>query len=237
MLDMIGAIFGTALYTAVVGVLAGLAPLRAATRLAVFAAAATWLAIVIGFAVALGSLAPGTLVPIPPSLLPFGGLLALLFGGWLLVPQVRGALVSVPLPALVGVHAGRLGGLFFLLLYADGRLSAPFAPAAGIGDIITGALALPLAAMLTLGFDMRNTWLSLWNAFGVLDLIVAVTLGLLSAPGIPFRVFFEGPGTQAMTALPWLFVPAMLVPIFLLIHVVIAAKLKTIDRASRLAVA
>jgi hypothetical protein len=132
---------------------------------------------------------------------------------------------------------GAIGGVLFLLLYADGRLSAPFAPVAGIGDIIVGALALLFATMLALRYDMRRSLLSLWNAFGVLDLVVAVALGLLSAPGIPFRIFFEEPGTQAMAILPWLFAPAMLVPIYFLIHVAIAAKLKSAAAASHLAIA
>jgi hypothetical protein len=236
MLDIMGAIFATALYATVVGVLIGLSPVRAVTRLAAFAAAAAWLGIVVAVA-ALGGLAPGVLGPIPANLLPFALLLAHLFGGWFLVPQFRSALLSVPLPALVAVHAGRLGGLFFLLLYADGRLSAPFAPAAGVGDMVTGALAIPLAAMLMLGFEMRRTWLGIWNAFGALDLVVAVSLGLLSAPGTPFRVFTEGPGTQAMTTVPWVFVPAMLVPIFFLVHFAIATRLRTAVQAGRLAVA
>jgi hypothetical protein len=236
MLDIMGAIFATGLYATAVGVLIGLSPVHAVTRLAAFTAAAAWLGIIVAVA-ALGGLAPGVLGPIPANLLPFAGLLALLFGGWFLVPRFRSALLSVPLPALVAVHAGRLGGLFFLLLHADGRLSAPFAPAAGVGDMVTGGLAIPLAAMLMLGFEMRRTWLGIWNAFGALDLVVAVSLGLLSAPGTPFRVFTEGPGTQAMTTVPWVLVPAMLVPIFLLVHFVIATKLRTTIRAGRLAVA
>ena len=236
MLDTLGAIFATALYATVVGVLIGLSPVRAVTKLAAFAAAAAWLGIVVAVA-ALGGLAPGVLGPIPANLLPFGGALALLFGGWFLVPQFRNALLTVPLPALVGLNVGRLGGLFFLLLYADGRLSAPFAPAAGLGDMVTGAMAIPLAAMLMLGFEMRRTWLGIWNAMGALDLVVAVSLDLLSAPGTPIRVFTEGPGTQAMTTLPWTFIPAMLVPIFLLVHFAIATRLRTAVQASRLAVA
>jgi hypothetical protein len=236
MLDVVGAIFAAALYTTVIGVLVGLAPVHTVTRLALFAAAAGWLAIIVAVA-ALGGLAPGILGPVPPNLLPFFGLLVLLFGGWFLVPQFRDALLAVPLPALVAVHAGRLGGVFFLLLYADGRLSAPFAQSAGLGEMITGALAIPLAAMLALGFDTRRAWLGVWNAFGALDLVVALSLGLLSAPGTPFRVFTEGPGTQAMTTLPWVFVPAMLVPIFLLIHFAIATKLRTATQTGRLAIA
>jgi hypothetical protein len=236
MLDVLGAIFATALYATVVGVLIGLSPVRAVTRLAAFAVAAAWLGIVVTVA-ALGGLAPGVLGPIPANLLPFAGLLALLFGGWFLLPQFRSALLSVPLPALVGLNVGRLGGLFFLLLYADGRLSAPFAPAAGVGDMITGALAIPLAVMPALGFELRRTWLGIWNAFGALDLVLAVSLGLLSAPGTPFRVFTEGPGTQAMTTVPWVFIPAMLVPIFLLVHFAIATRLRTAVQADRLAIA
>jgi hypothetical protein len=236
MLDVIGAIFATALYAVVVGVLVGLSPPRVATRLAAFAAAATWLGIIVAVG-ALGGLAPGVLGSIPANLLPFAGLLALLFGGWFLVPQFRTAVLTVPLPALVGLHAGRLGGVFFLLLYADGRLSAPFAPTAGVGDMITGALAIPLTVMLALRFNIRRAWLGLWNAFGALDLVVAVSLGLLSAPGTPFRAFTVGPGTQAMTSLPWAFIPAMLVPIFLLIHVAIVTKLRAAPQGARLALA
>lgn len=236
MLDVVAAIFATAAYTTVVGALIGLSPVGAGTRLAAFAAAAAWLAFIVAVA-ALGGLAPGVLGPVPANLLPFTGLLMLLFGGWFLVPQFRGALLAVPLPVLVGVNAARLGGVFFLLIYADGRLSAPFAPAAGVGDMITGAFAIPLAAMLALGLHLRRAWLGLWNAFGALDLVVAVFLGVLSAPGTSFRVFTEGPGTLAMTTVPWVFIPTMLVPIFLLVHFAIATRLRTAAQASRLAIA
>jgi hypothetical protein len=48
----------------------------------------------------------------------------------------------------------------------------------------------------------------------------------MSAPGTPLRVFTEGPGTAAMAQLPWMMIPTMLVPIYLLIHLTIAAKLR-----------
>jgi len=231
-LDIVAAIYATAYFAAQIGLLIGLSPVQGVTKLGAFAAAAAWLAIIVTV-YALGGLRPGVLGPVPVNLLPFTLLLALLFGSWFLVPQVRNALLSVPLPALVAVHAGRVGGLFFLVLYFDGRLSAPFAPAAGIGDMITGALALLLVPTLALGFEIRSAWLKAWNAFGALDLVVAVTLAALSAPGTPFRVFAEGPGTQEMATLPWVFVPAMLVPIDFLVHFAIAAKLKSAPRARR----
>lgn len=236
MLDIIAAIFATAAYTTVVGALVGLSPVGAGTRLAAFAVAAAWLAVIVAVA-ALGGLAPGALGPVPANLLPFTGLLLLLFSGWFFVPQFRSALLAVPLPVLVGVNAARLGGVFFLLIYADGRLSAPFAPSAGVGDMITGALAILLAAMLARGVAVSQPWLGLWNMFGAMDLMMAVVLGVLSAPGTPFRIFTEGPGTLAMTTLPWALVPAMLVPIFLLVHFAIAIRLRTAARARRLAIA
>jgi hypothetical protein len=220
----------------VVAVLIGLVPLRPGTKFAAAAAAAAWLGIIVAVA-ALGGLAPGALGPVPATLLPFGALLTLLLGGWFLVATFRSALLCVPLPVLVGVNAGRLGGFFFLFLYADGRLSAPFAPVAGVGDMVTGALAIPLAAMLVLRFDMRRAWLGIWNAFGALDLVAAVSLGALSMPNTPFRIFTEGPGTLAMTTVPWVLVPAMLVPIFLLIHLAIATRLRADARAGHLALA
>jgi hypothetical protein len=92
--------------------------------------------------------------------------------------------------------------------------------------MIAGALAISLAAMLALGLHLRRVWLGLWNAFGALDLAVAVVLGMLSAPGTPFRVFTEGPGTLTMTTVPWVFIPAMLVPLFLLVHLTIATRMR-----------
>jgi hypothetical protein len=231
MLDMIGAIIGTAVYAVLVGVLVGFAPGHGPTKLATIAAAAVWGGIIVTLS-ALGGFAPGATGPIPAPVFAFAGFLALLFGGWFLLPRFRNALLSVPLPVLIGLNAARLGGVFFLLLAADGRLSAPFAPVAGAGDMVVAGLAVPLAVMAASGANARPAWLGIWNALGALDLIVAVSLGLLSAPGTPFHVFTEGPGTVAMTTVPWVMVPAMLVPLYLLIHLTVAAKLRSLPRTT-----
>jgi hypothetical protein len=224
MLDLIGAIFGTAYYATLVGFALSLSRVRAAIALAGFAAAVGWLSLVVALAV-LGWLAPGTLGPIPVPLLLFIGLLAVLFGSWAYIAPLRQAVLAIPLPVLIAVHGWRMGGVFFLLLYSEDRLSAPFAPVAGVGDIITGVWALALAAMLAFGFHLRRGWLHLWNAFGALDLVVAVTLGALSVPGTSWHVFTEGPGNSALTTLPWAFVPLLIVPVLLLVHLAIAVRL------------
>ena len=232
MLDILGAITGTAIYAVVVGTLIGFAPVRRGTRLALLAAAIAW-AVLISAVAALGGLAPGTMGPVPATLLPFASVLVALFGSWFAFPRFRTALLSMPLEALIGLNAARLAGFFFLLLAAAGRLSAPFAPMAAWGDMITAAAALPLAAVAARGVAEHAGWrvaFGLWNLFGAVDLIVAVSLGVLSAQGTPFRVFTEGPGTLAMTTLPWAFIPAMIVPLFLLIHFTIAMKLRALPR-------
>ncbi|MBS3647320.1 hypothetical protein KEU06_01610 [Pseudaminobacter sp. 19-2017] len=231
MLDFIGAIFVATLLAAVIGTLAGLMPVRPVARIGLFAAAVVWM-VAVSTTIGFGWLTPEAPGPVPTSLIPFAGTLVLLFGGGLLVPSFRTAVAALPMAALVGLNVARLGGVFFLLLEAQGRLSAPFASSAGWGDILTGALAIPLTAALLLGHAPRRSWLALWNGFGALDLLVAVTIGLFSAAGTPFRFFEDGPGIAAMTALPWAMVPSVLVPTLLFIHFTVAVKLGGAPRAA-----
>src|ERR1700746_4014732 len=58
----------------------------------------------------------------------------------------------------------------------------------------------------------------------MLDLIVAVTLGLISRNGSPLQLIHAGVGTAAIQTLPWAFVPTVLVPFFLFAHGIIFAR-------------
>ena len=148
-------------------------------------------------------------------------LAALLATAW---PQARRAMLSLSLPLLVGLNIGRVFAVLFLMLEAAGRLSGPVPQSAAWGDIITGAAAVPL---LWLARDpaKNRTVLHLWNAFGMLDLIAAIGLGVMSAEGSALQVF-PGPGSEAMTRLPWSFVPTVLVPIWMILHAIVWAKLR-----------
>ena len=144
------------------------------------------------------------------------------------LPAVRGATLSISLPALVAVHAIRVLGVIFVALYAQGRLPAPFAPTAGWGDIGVGVAALPVAALIArFGSRVRPLAL-LWNIVGFADLVDAIALGALSAPG-PLQVFAGPPTSALMTTEPWLIIPAFLVPCLLFIHLVIFARLVKIE--------
>jgi hypothetical protein len=147
------------------------------------------------------------------------------------LPSVRKAMAATPLPALIAVNAIRLLGFMFIVLYAEGRLPAPFAPSAGWGDLFIGVTALPLAwAVARLGARIRPL-VFLWNALGVADLVVALTLGPLSAPG-PLQVFAGPPDSSPMTTLPWLIIPGFLVPCFMFLHVVIFTRLAKAEGAT-----
>jgi hypothetical protein len=139
-------------------------------------------------------------------------------------PKARAAMLGLPLPLLVGMNVGRVFAALFLLVAAEGRMSGPFPHSAGWGDIITGAVALPL---IWLARDpARNKGaLHLWNAFGMLDLVVAIVLGVMSAPGSLLQVFPD-PGSEAMTRLPLSFVPTVLVPMWMVLHAIIWVKLR-----------
>src|SRR5260370_17796488 len=103
MVDIVAAIYATAYFATQMGLLIGFSPVRRAAKLGAFAAAAAWLALVV-IAYTVGGLRPGVLGPVPVNLLPFLLLLALLFGSWFLLPHVRPAPISAPLPASLAAH-------------------------------------------------------------------------------------------------------------------------------------
>jgi hypothetical protein len=82
----------------------------------------------------------------PPGLgtaviLPVAALCLIMFR----TEQTRHTMSAVPLAVLIAVHGVRVLGVIFLLLYAEQRLPAPFAPVAGWGDVLIGIVAVPLA--------------------------------------------------------------------------------------------
>ncbi len=144
---------------------------------------------------------------------------------------IRAAMLAMPLSALVAINTIRILGVVFVALYAAGRLPAPFAPSAGWGDIVAGAAAAPLAwAIAQFGARVRTLAL-LWNVFGAADLVNAIALGALSAPG-PLNAFAGPPTSAIMTTLPWLIIPGFLVPSLFFIHLVIFHRLLARTEAS-----
>ena len=146
--------------------------------------------------------------------------------GTLYIRSWRERLDAVPLSTLIGVNTIRIFGGMFIALHALGRLPAPFAPVAGWGDVLVGITALPVAWLAQHNKGTQaNAVVALWNAFGLLDLIAAVALGVTSSPG-PLRLIFAEPGSGLMTTLPWLLIPAFLVPLLASTHLAVFYRLK-----------
>ena len=59
--------------------------------------------------------------------------------------KVGASLLGIPPQLLVSLNAMRILGVLFLLDFIAGSLNGPFPFFAGLGDMITGALAIPLA--------------------------------------------------------------------------------------------
>ncbi len=127
------------------------------------------------------------------------------------------------------IQAWRAGGLGFLALYAHGVLPAVFAWPAGLGDIAIGVTAPWVALGLVRRPDFANSrFFVVWNLLGILDLVVAVSVGALSsalASGVAGEVT-----TGPMAQLPLVLIPAYLVPLFIMLH--LAALFQAQRRAS-----
>lgn len=143
-------------------------------------------------------------------------------------PSVRRALLAIPMPLLIGVNLTRVFGWLFLALAFAGRLSGPFPISAGWGDIITGAFAIPVAylAARTIITGKTLVAIAVWNTFGILDLVNALVLGLITTNGLPLQLLHVGVGAAGMGTLPWIFVPAFLVPFYLVAHAIVFAQLR-----------
>jgi hypothetical protein len=115
------------------------------------------------------------------------------------------------------VHSWRIAGFTFLALYAAGLLPGVFALPAGLGDIAIGATA-HLAATNSANFSRRRGFI-LWQFLGILDLVVAITLGTTARLIDP-----HGVSTGVMNVLPMSLIPTFAVPLLIIIHVICIAQ-------------
>jgi hypothetical protein len=142
----------------------------------------------------------------------------LLFALWFAASAgFREFLLSLNPRTLTLLHAWRVAGYTFLVLYTYGILPGIFALPAGWGDIAIGATA-PLVAF-KLANPRHRTSFILWQALGMADLVIAVTMGTLARLIDPGAV-----ATGAMTVLPLSLIPTFAVPLLLMLHVIAIAQ-------------
>jgi hypothetical protein len=142
----------------------------------------------------------------------------ILFALWLwLSASFRQFTLSIAPQLLTAAQAWRIIGFTFLLLEARSGLPAIFALPAGYGDMFIGATAAFVAWKLATPAH-RNLFV-FWQALGLTDLVLAVTLGTTAVLINP-----HGASMVAMTVLPLSLIPTFLVPLFAILHVICIAQ-------------
>jgi hypothetical protein len=129
-------------------------------------------------------------------------------------------------------HAFRaLEGSAFLIFMALGHLPALFALPAGLGDVTAG-IAAPLAAYRLAHGGSRRA--ALWfTAFGMTDLVVALTLGALTG----FELVNVTPSGAPISMLPLALIPTAAVPLLFALHITSLSALARAPRTPRPATA
>lgn len=198
-----------------------------------------WLAITIPFtlwlAVVWAMAVNGAFQPIPGVVrlprLPIAIFAPVIIGLLFLLrsKSIAAFLDATPAPWLIALQVYRIFGGIFLVNWMHGTVAGVFAVPAGIGDALTGIMALPAALLLASGTARGRSAAMAWNIFGLLDFAVAITLGTLSSPG-PFQIFgLDIPASLAGTY-PTVLIPAFAVPSSILLHALSIRQLRRIGR-------
>lgn len=195
---------------------------RARTRRVAAAILVGWLAVTI-------TLAAMGVYHVDASAIPtiqYGILLPILIGILLIwrSEATKRTIDAVPQEWIVGVQLYRALGVIFLVLYAAGTLPGLFAWPAGVGDIAIGLLAPVVGFAYSRAPRDAAGFVRAWNVFGILDLVVAVTTGFMTAPSLLQPIEVQ-PNSDLMTVLPMVLIPVYLVPLSILLHLASLAKL------------
>jgi hypothetical protein len=132
-------------------------------------------------------------------------------------------LQSITLESLIAVHIFRVVGVFFIILYCYHLLPAAFAFFAGLGDLITAILALPVAKMVS---KRRPGWKMAayaWNIFGIMDIIDLLTIAVIIGANGNLR---------EMTIFPFSWYPAFAPATILFLHTSVFRKLYQLKKST-----
>lgn len=189
-------------------------PRQASIAIASAIVLALW-AVITGLLAYRGSLRPPNNESVPPIGIALAVALAGLALCLVLSRSLRQLLSNQK--HLIALNVWRVLGVVFLVLMARWQMPALWALPAGIGDIIVGITAPWVAKGLDEPGGSRRA--IIFNLFGIADLIVAIGLGITTNPG-RLQVFHTTPSSELVTGFPLALVPAFLVPLAFMLHVV-----------------
>jgi len=148
-------------------------------------------------------------------LVPIGGFTL----AYVMSSPVRTAVHSIPLWEITIAHVWRFVGLGFVLGAVMGVLPPQFGYPEGLGDVLAALFCVPLALALRKGghsTGLRTSFIA-WNLFGLLDLLSAITVGILYSQS-SLGVLRTDLSTGLMTTFPVNLIPAFFLPLFILLH-------------------
>ncbi|HEY6478905.1 MAG TPA: hypothetical protein VIZ00_02680 [Streptosporangiaceae bacterium] len=134
------------------------------------------------------------------------------------IPVVSRALAAPGMVSRLELpHAFRVvEGTAFLIVMALGHLPALFALPAGLGDVAAGIAAPLVARKLAQAAPGTARRAGLWfTAFGMTDLVVALTLGTLTG----FQLISITPSGAPISELPLALIPTAAVPLLFALHI------------------
>ena len=173
---------------------------------------------------------PGS--PPLPIFIGFATPLALFFAAYFGSGAFRSWVLGADLRLVTAFQAWRWAGSGFLALYAYGILPGLFAFPAGLGDMTVG-FAAPwiLLGLVRDPAYARSGRFVMWNILGILDLVVAVSLGTICSgflPGLTGNIT-----TSPMARLPLILIPAYFVPIFIMLHFTALTQARRLARTGK----
>ena len=137
-------------------------------------------------------------------------------------PVFRSSVLSLDTGVLVILHSWRMLGLGFLFLYAHDVLPGMFAWLAGLGDALAAAGATLIGINLLRGRTVSKRVLQIWNSFGLLDFLIAVSVGTaLRSAWLGGEIT-----TDPMAFLPLSLIPTLIVPFYMITHLIVFLQLR-----------
>ncbi|MGB8216686.1 MAG: hypothetical protein WCE94_05215 [Candidatus Methanoperedens sp.] len=133
--------------------------------------------------------------------------------------RMRRTVNQFPLWLMTIAHVWRFVGTGFVVGAILKILPIQFGYPEGFGDIIAASFCIPLALAIRkkrFSPGLRTAFIA-WNVFGIIDLIAAISLGVLYSAS-SFGVLRTSLSTAPMTAFPINLIPTFFVPLFILLH-------------------
>jgi hypothetical protein len=144
-----------------------------------------------------------------------------------LSPSFKHAVNQIPLWMITVAHLWRLVGLGFVIGTLIHVLPPQFGYPEGIGDVIAALLCVPLAIAIRSNRHssrLRTAFVA-WNVYGLIDLLSAISMGILYSNG-PLGVLRGDVSTALMVTFPVNLIPTFFVPLFILLHLLAIRRSK-----------